>query len=439
MATTTWTAGRKRILEELDVGVFVPNADISALVAGSFTAPNIYQDPVMAPDFLQIRNTGIIRGGAATSADFWRPAGTINIATGLVANAGQVWADSTLTTEDFELWYYRVRPHRELLASLNRVLIKEFVTTYLAVSHLSRVDGDMALSTDTNWTDVGTPTTSAKAQTAQRTPWGLNNYHLVADAVGEGTQSPSILTRAGCNVSGHTIIAADSGAVSFHFRDVTGTADIGTAVTHSERRPQLMSIRNQVTPSTCEVVALRALSTENPTDFYVNQMWLYNLDNPICPLPALISESFMAPKIIQAVPTSSTSTGAYDAESFDFRTLVEGVDYWLVINQADAQPYKVRFADTSYYEWPLFVEARIPQSALVTVAGETDAFWDQAKIIPRWKKDLLETVYSTGSRRHPDWDRQYNLAQLQLTEAGKARQKESIAPAREVWRPMLNA
>ena len=76
---------------------------------------------------------------------------------------------------------------------------------------------------------------------------------------------------------------------------------------------------------------------------------------------------------------------------------------------------------------------------LVTVNDDADAFWDQNKIIPRWKLDLLQTVYATGSRRHPDFERQYNLAQLQLTEAGNARKMESIAPAKPYYAPRLNA
>src|SRR5688572_15936743 len=148
---TTLTAGRKRILRELDVGMFIPNAYISALAAGSFTSPNFFLDPVMAPDFLQVRNTGIVRASAATAADFWRPAGAITISSGAVANVGAVWADTTLGAEDIELWYHRVRPDQEVLDSLNRVLIKEFVTSFFMLSHGSRYDYGMDLAaTDTN-------------------------------------------------------------------------------------------------------------------------------------------------------------------------------------------------------------------------------------------------------------------------------------------------
>lgn len=435
---TTLTAGRKRILRELDVGMFIPNAYISALAAGSFTSPSFFQDPVMAPDFLQVRNTGVVRGGAATSADFWRPAGTITIGTGVVAVAPN-WADTTLGSEDIELWYHRVRPDQEVLDSLNRVLIKEFVTSYLAVSHISRVDGDMSLSTDTSWTDVGTTTTSAKATTEAFVPWGMRSYHTINSVADSGTRSTGVRVKSLGRINAFTIAQTEVGTSSLMAVNPLTAATFGTAVTSGERRPQLLCFKNQEVPSTAETASAYMTNTSASGDTYWNQAWLYNLDNPICPLPALVADSFQVPKIIQAVPLSATSSNVYDAENFDFRPLTEGIDYWFVINQADAQPYKVRFKDTSYFEWPLFVETRIPQASLVTVSAEGDSFWDLNKVIPRWKKDLLETVYNTGPRRHPDWERQYNLAGAQLLEAGKARQKESIAPAKEPWVPMLNA
>lgn len=435
--TTTLTAGRKRILRELDCGIYLPNAYLS-VAAASFTSANFFLDPVMSPDFLQVRNTGIVRASAATSADFWRPAGAITISSGAVANAGSVWADTTLGSEDIELWYYRVRPDQEVLDSLNRVLIKEFVTSYLAVSHLSGLDGDMALSTDTNWTDVGTTSTSAKI--ASLAFWGPYSYHTVNNAVANsGTRSNGVRIKQGGTVNAFTIATADTGTASLQGWDGTNSAVFGTAVTHSERRAQLLAFRGEAVPSTCKIFNLNMTNTSSTGDTYWNQAWAYNMDDPVCRLPALVTDSFMAPKIIQGVPRYSTASNVYDGENFDFRPLTEGVDYWLVINQADSSPYKVRFRDTSYYQWPLFVEARVPQSSLVTVAAESDAFWDLNKVIPRWKKDLLESVYNTGARRHPDWQVQYNIAKEQLTEASKARQKDSVAPAKPYWAPRLSA
>ena len=41
--------------------------------------------------------------------------------------------------------------------------------------------------------------------------------------------------------------------------------------------------------------------------------------------------------------------------------------------------------------------------------------------MPRLKKAALEKIYNVGSRRHPDWEFQYNLANAQLAGASRAR------------------
>jgi hypothetical protein len=430
----------QRALFELNVGFVVPNADISAIAAGTFTAARFFNNTNMSQDFLQTKQTGFVRAGAATAADFWRPAGTLVNSSGVMSQVGPSWADTTVGSEEIEVWYYGVRRDQEALRSLNRVTIKEFITTYLALSHLSGLDGDMALSTDTNWTDVGTTSTSAKAVTAAVTPWGQRSYHTVNNAVANsGTRSASIRVRTSGQVIAHTIAASEVGTSSIQGYDATGSAVFGTAVTSAERRPQLLTFQGNV-PSTSKLWAVNLTNTSSTGDTYWNQAWAFDMDNPVCPLPALLTESFMAPKIIQGVPRYSTGSGAYDAESFDFRTLVEGIDYWLVVAPADAVPYKVRFADNSYYQWPLFVEARIPLSSLTTFAAETDSTTGPLeRLVARFKKDLLETVYNTGSRKIEDWTFQHNLATEQLTQASMARPVKSVANPKPWWSPRLSA
>ncbi len=449
MATTVYSTGHKYILRELDCGIFAPNASLSNLTASSVTLSNWFLDPVMSPDFLQVRNAGFYRGGSATAADNWRPCGTVTISTGAIAQSGAVWADTTLGAEDFEIWYYRVRPDQEILDSLNRVLIKEFVTTYLAVSHLSGLDGDDVLVGTTNFNSVGTSTLS-KITTAAMTPWGIKSLRTLNSVANSGARSANIRVKQSGLVNAFTISSSEVGTSSLQAFDGTNSVAFGTAVTTSERRPQLMTLINAQVPATCKVAGTYMTNSATLGDTTWNQQWLYNLDNPVCPLPALVTESFMAPKILMGVPRYSTTTNVYDAEGLDWITLIEGVDYWLIINQADAQPYKVRFAETwrsrwrgigigSYYNYPLVVEARVPQSSLLTVAAETDAFWDLNKVIPRWKKNLLETVYNVGARRLPDWTAQYNLAKEQLLEASKARQKTSVASAVPYYAPRASA
>ena len=60
-------------------------------------------------------------------------------------------------------------------------------------------------------------------------------------------------------------------------------------------------------------------------------------------------------------------------------------------------------------------------------------------ICSSFKKELLETVYNTGNRRHPDWAVQHTLAVEQLSKAANARPVVSIAQAKPFWTPRLSA
>ncbi len=53
------------------------------------------------------------------------------------------------------------------------------------------------------------------------------------------------------------------------------------------------------------------------------------------------------------------------------------------------------------------------------------------ELIPRWKIDLLETVYNgVVTQKHPDWDNQMRLAREQLATALGSRPRTSITNAK---------
>ncbi len=432
------TVIRQRALYELNVGGVIPNGDISAIAATTVTSVKWAQNTNLAADYFQINNTGLFRFGAATAADAYRPAGTIANTTGVISQVGANWSDTTLGTEEVEYAFYGARLDVEWLKSINRVTAHDFITTYLAISHLSGLDGDMQLSTDTNWNDEGTTTTSAKSTTGALTPWGQRSYNTINSVANSGTRSATVRGRQSGPVIAHTIAGTEVGTSSIQGYDVTGAAAIGGATTSNERKPQLMTWHGTL-PSTSKAWQVMLTNSATLGNTFWNQAWLFNQDDLVCPLPALLTESFMAPHILMGVPTYSTGSNIYDAGSLDFRELKEGVDYWYVIAPSDAVPYKIRFASNVYYDYPLFVEARIPQSSLLTLSAESDALTGPLeRIVPRFKKDLLETVYNIGPRRHPDWVVQHNLAIEQLGKASNSRPLVSVAAARP-WAPRLGA
>lgn len=395
MATTTLPTLRQETLRELDLGLLIPNAFFDAAAAGSITSANMLRNSNWGIDQFRSKVTVIFRPGAATSADFIRYAGDLTNTTGLLAHTGANYADTTVTSENVELWYNGIRPDREVLDALNRAHTDVFFDTDFALSHLSDLDGDMAVSTDSNWTDVGTPTTSAKSTTGRRTPYGLRSYQVVADAANEGTQTATLDVTTGKRVKGFTILSCDSGTGSFRLYDVTNSANADTAaITSSEETPQLVMQDWQVVSSTAREFAAQILGTVNPSSVFINMVWLYKEDELRINFPSYVTEHFQAPYISQARPTGSqTATNTWNARSLEFHELVEGKDYWLLFHHADANPYGVRFKDSSYFDWPLFVQARRPHSDRVTFSAETDSTECPVHLLkPRFKIEVIDTI-----------------------------------------------
>lgn len=432
------TALRQRLLRELDLGWIITNADVDSFAAGNIVSANMLRNSNWATDMFSNLNVVIFRPGAASAADYIRYAGELTTSTGTLAHTGANYADTTKGSEGVELWKYGIRPTREVVESLNRVLEFEFASGMHLLSHGSRLDYGMDLAaTDTNWTDVGSPTTSAKTatQSTQIVPFGPRAYQLVGDAVNEGTRSAAIVTGQGREVSAYAIVAADVGTASFQLYDSTNSATTGDAVTHSERAPMLVALRNKTLPPTCKAVRLNMLGTTNPSDIYWNQVGLYKHDDLTIQLPGFINEGFMAPKLVQGIPRNQVAADVWDAGSLDFRPLTEGIDYWLVANHYDAEPYKVRVRDESLFDWPLFVEYKRPASDYATFAEDETATVSVPvhNVLPRWKIDVLDTILLNKIPK-ADWTIFREKAEGELIKALSSRPAKSIAPARPFYR-----
>lgn len=430
MATTTLTTLRQEVLRELDLGILIPNAFFDSAAATSITSSNLLRNTNWGADHFKRRRTVIFRPGAASAADFIRYAGQLTNSTGALAHTGANYADTTVGSESVELWYDEIRPDREVLDAFNRALRDVFYTTRISLSHLSDLDGDMSASTDTNWTDVGTPTTSAKSTTGRRAPYGPRSYQLVADAANEGTQSATLPITQGKRIKTYAIASCDSGTFSHQPRDVTNGADIGTAITHSEEEPQLTMIDWQAVPATCKEVALRLLGTVNPTDFYVNQVWLYKEDVLRVNFPSFVTEHFMAPYIEYATPTGNqTASNTWNALSLEFHELTEGKDYTLLADHhPDAVPYGILLHDQRWFDYPLFIQVRRPYSDRVTFSAESDTTEAPINILkPRAKQEVLDTVLlPRGIKRDVTvYQRAEAESEWQRANASRPIQKES--------------
>lgn len=377
------------------MGIVVANADITALDATSFTAPNMLQNDRWGSNHFSSINAGIFRGTAASSADFWRPAADLNKTTGALSHGGANWSDTTDGDEIFEIWYRGIRPDKEVLDAANRTL--EFIPfdSMEALSHLSEFDGSMTASTDTNWTNVGSPGTSAKATTARRVPWGMRAYQLINASANEGTQSTTIPAEEGSLVSAWALSSVNVGTASLVLYDVTNAAAFSSAptVTHDEEEPMLMRQPWIATPEDCKEIALQLLGTTSTSDIFWNMVWLFKQDDLKINLPSYISEGFKVTAIYSAMPRGANTSNIYQSKDLRLDKLAEGQDYNFIFGQPDANPHAVIFRDYTYFTYPLFLQVRRPYADLVTFSADTDTTTCPIHLfMPRFKIELLDTI-----------------------------------------------
>ncbi len=438
----TYKQLRQQVYRELGCGGsrgnVIPNAKITSIAAGSITSTDFFQDSGLGTG--QYRGLGIFRPDSATAADNWRMAGDLG-SSGLLNQTGASYSDTTVGSEVIELWEYGVRPDIDIIDGFNQMLKEEYLTTTIALSHLSNVDGDMSDTGVTNWTTIGTLTTKAKDTTAARTPYGMRNLHTLNNSsANAGIRSPSIPLAQARYYSMFTISSTAVGTSSLQPYNSTTASTTGmpTAITTSEAEPQLMVFRNQNAPSTAHGVAMNMTNTSAVGDTYWNQAWMYNLDNLIIRLPSYVSEHFKAPQIYQLVPRFSTSTtgqSIWNAQGIDPVPLNEGTDYRFQFNHGDANPYQVVFSDRHFYQWPLVIEARRPYYDIVAsgagFSAETDTFPGASKTyINRVKVELLKRIYIP---RFGDKDKRWATlladAQLELDAANYDRPVEAFSRA----------
>lgn len=420
----------------LDIMTLIPTAFVGAFAAGSMTSVQYLQNTEWGSKHFSGMGYGIFRPGAASSADYYRPAGDLTNTTGVLAHTGSNYADTTVGTEDVELWKGRIRPNEEVHDAINRALDNVYTSIYVPLSELSNLDGDMVATTDTNWTDVGTPTTSAKATTAEYTPYLTRSYHLVGDAVDEGTRSAALRIRNSKSVKAFTISTVVSGTAGFQYYDVTNSATAGTQITTDYREPQLMCLPWTAVPDTCHSIALRMTGTTNPSDIYWSGAWLYRMGNRTLQLPSYIEENFQSPSIFQAVPTYGSGTNTYDALSLELTELQEGRDYNLVGHPAEANPNSVQFLRDDCFDWPLFVEARVPWSYFGALTAETDTTkCPVTQLVPAAKMELITSVLS----KRPGFDAKalavdFAKAKQEYDKANKSRVVVPVAKTKAYYR-----
>lgn len=435
MAATTWTTLRQRALRELGLGLLVPNSAISAFASTpSVTIPTLFQNTNWQSARLSSQGAVVFRPGSATSADNIRYAGAVTNSSGLITLQGATYADTTLGSEAVEIWWDEVRPDLEVLDAANRAL--EFVNyqTMLPLSHMGDNDGDMASSATTSWTALQSSTLS-KVTTAAKTPYGLRSLRAVNSSPSGGAQSVSIPINQNRPFTAFAIGSASVGSCGMILLDATNSVAIGNTISSAELAPQLLQHPWDSSPSNCKAIAFQLFGLSASADLAWNGVWLYKLDALRINLPSYVSEAFKVPTIMQSKPRYVSQTAyVYPAESLEFTKLEEGNDYELLFHQADANPYAVQFNKKDYYDWPLWVEASIPYAQQGTFAAEGDTTNCPVHLfMPRFKMELLSSIYMPKFPDDKTYISQYNAAKAEWMAASAARPVRTVAKGRPTW------
>lgn len=440
--STTLAEIYRQIVQDLDCGVYVPNAKLDTVIAGSFTSADIFQDSGKGSGFYRDLSAGVYRGGSATSADNWRMLGDLTNSSGLIANAGAVWADTTKGTENFLVSFHGIRPDLDWLPLINQVLQEEFFTTTIGLSHGSMNDYDMSDPLAANWTTVGVSSAKTKSTTASRTPYGMKSLQFTtATTANSGVRSAAVPIGSSRYFNAFTIASVNVGTASFQAYDATNSATTGmpAAVTTTQVEPQLMVIHGQAVPATCKSIALNLLNTSATGDTYWNQAWIYNLDDMVINLPSYVSERFKAPSVYQLVPRIQTGNFTWDAQGVVPLPLTEGQDYSLVSHHADANPYQVIFKSRDAYNWPLFIEAKRPWYDIVAsgagFTGDPDTFGGAIRtLMPKIELRLLDKLYLPRlGAKSPKWALLRQQIAEEMLNANAARVFKPMAGARPYW------
>ena len=353
-----------------------------------------------------------------------------------MAHTGANYADTTTTSEYVELWFDGIRPDREILDAAIRVLKKTWVSSWAPVSMGAESDFDMSLSTDTDWTNVGSPGTSAKATTARRVRFGPRAYQLINASVNEGTRSTTLANTRSLKARIMAISSANVGTASLQLYNISGSADIGTAIVHSEESAQLMLGDWEVTSATTKEIAGSLIGQESSADIFWNALWIYQEGIYNLPLPSFVSEDYKAPFIFQAIPRQKNPTYAncYVAESIEYVPLQEGRDYHLAFNHGDAKPHGVNLSRGWNFDYPLVVQVRRPVFDYGSFTAETSTtVAPLLEFMPRFELELIDTVYLPKLGQDPKWAPLRAKAVTELNRATQNRNVTPIGPTKRLW------
>lgn len=283
---------------------------------------------------------------------------------------------------------------------------------YLPLTNVT--DGDMEKTGVTDWTDIGSPTTSAKTTDSGKVLFGQRAYHVVCDAVLEGVQTASVDVVEGRQMLVSTPVMVATLNVSVNLWDMTNNVSIGTAAGIDER--EWTEVRFTATiPTDCTQVTLKYRSADTG-DFYVGYSTIWPTAERLLTLPSQIADASDIEGVYY-LPQGPSSTVANSYRMMDYGLEPwDGYEPWRDWRAVDAQ--RISIGACSY---PLFLKFRSAGSTLSALTDTTDV---PEEIILQGALAILNNKlakrYQNTARAQEARDRNLSYQKM-LADAGLAR------------------
>lgn len=352
------------------LGKYLLNAEIGALVAGSFTSVLHLRNGHHSTNHYRNQSAMIWRPENATGvADQVRTAGDLTPSTGVLANDAN-WTDTTLGAEDIILLEHGVHP-LSVMDALNRALRDLYFSNEEPLS-AKPIDTTIA---DAGFQNSGTGSytvdatgTFTKVSTADEEnvyPGFVSSGRFQAAAAGDYIKQQFAVQERE-TVHAFTLSRLDSGTnVEMILQDITGSAAVGTTVEHAEESWMWMK-RQETVPSDSKLMDLRLAGEGGSEDFYANAFIFYRTRDTRLILDTKWETKFQVPKLAYYdIGTGYTNTSdVYNALGARVKPIPES-DYSFVSARGAANPYAIQFHNTPtnphgthWFNYPIFIQGR---------------------------------------------------------------------------------
>ena len=343
-------------VERGGLGLYIKNADIGSIAAGSLVSVKYLRDGNYANNTFRSSGTHIWRPSNATGvADDWRSAGDLTASTGSLAIDAN-WADTTLGTEDIILLAHH-NHYDWLIAAMNRALRRAYFQSEEPFSWA--VDAGFQSSATSDWT--ASSSTFTKISTANSlnvfAPYIRSGRSANSGANGYLTQE--FATARGAEWFSGVLARVDVGTFELVWRDVTNSADLGTAITTTEETWVYVERRESVTSgaSGTEMVGFRLQGDGASDDIYYNAAWFYPTAAHTYRLSTTWDSSSKTPNLVYLTFDKQLADHVWDAHSMR-KHLIPPDAYRFLRTRPGANPYAIQWLDNSYLRYPVMIEGR---------------------------------------------------------------------------------